>query len=150
MEPSAKRIRLSPADALAVARAMLEVARARLILRRLGAADISQLNLRAARRARGGPPDPGLVRRVARIVPVAARRVPWRSDCLVQAIAAQNWLAAAGVAGQIVIGVDRAGSDLESHAWLQVGETIVTGGAVDRYTVFLAGQGSDAGLLAND
>ena len=135
-----KVVGLSGRDLLAVARAFVEVARARLVLRRLGPGDIVRMNLRAAERSAGRPPEPRLVGRVARILPAAARRVPWRSDCLVQAIAAQNWLAASGVAGQIVLGVDRIGHGVEAHAWLRVGDRIVTGGSVDRYTVLLEGE----------
>ena len=80
-----------------------------------------------------------IVPRVARAIPAAAGIVPWRADCLVQALAARNWLAGKGIRGTIVLGVHRDVSGIEPHAWLRVDETVVTGGRIDRYTVLLDG-----------
>lgn len=68
----------------------------------------------------------------------AARLVPWRSDCLVQAMAAQRWLRREGRQTQLVIGVhkDPAGR-FEAHAWLRCGMVTVTGGDVARFTPLL-------------
>jgi len=75
---------------------------------------------------------------VSYVVPRIARVMPWRSDCLVQALAAQNWLATHQINSEIVIGVEKPGAmDFESHAWLKCGEVIVTGGKIDKYTVIL-------------
>jgi len=78
-----------------------------------------------------------LVRRVGYVVPRVARRLPWRADCLVQALAAQRWLSARGVAGVIRIG-GRIGPDgaFEAHAWLTVGDDIVTGWDIERLAEF--------------
>jgi len=64
-------------------------------------------------------------------------RTPWKSNCLAQALAAQVMLARRGVGSTLHLGVAREsirdGEDkLEAHAWLTVGETIVTGGAGHR------------------
>lgn len=82
----------------------------------------------------------------ARLFPGLARLVPWRSDCLVQAMAAQRWLMARGVATRIVIGVDRpTNADFAAHAWLSYGEKTVTGGEIERFTVLLGDEsGPDA------
>lgn len=78
-----------------------------------------------------------IVDRVAYAVPVMALRVPWRADCLVQALAAKRWLAGEGIASQIALGtaLDDDGGFL-AHAWLRVGNRIVTGGDVTRYHAF--------------
>ena len=76
-----------------------------------------------------------LVKRVAFAVPCIGARVPWRSDCLIQALAAQRWLARAGIAAPIDIGVRNAGA-FEAHAWLVVGGKIVTGGDISGFTPF--------------
>jgi len=90
---------------------------------------------------RSQPASPREASRIAWIafaLPRVANRVPWRSDCLVQAMAAQDWLSALGLASQIVIGVEKpADGDFGSHAWLTCGDTIVTGGESDRYTVIV-------------
>lgn len=69
------------------------------------------------------------------------RRVPWRSDCLVQAVAGQNWLMRRGIASKIVVGVARSGqTEFESHAWLARGDRILLGGNVDRFRPILEGK----------
>ena len=75
-----------------------------------------------------------LVDRVAFIIPRVAARVPWRADCLVQALAAERWLASAGIATRLTLGVPRdKRPDFEAHAWLTAGDRIVTGGDVSGY-----------------
>ena len=74
-----------------------------------------------------------LVERVAYALPVMGLRMPWRSDCLVQAVAARRWLASAGVAADICLGVVKDEADFRAHAWSKVGERIVTGGDVAEY-----------------
>lgn len=73
-----------------------------------------------------------LIERVAYIMPIMGLRVPWRSDCLVQAMAARRWLARGGVPSDLCLGV-RQDEGFEAHAWLRVGERIVTGGNVSAY-----------------
>lgn len=118
-------------------RAVVELAIARF---RLGTEETRELLRHAgALEARPSPPPQGqqsgaLVDRVAFAIPRVGRRVPWRGDCLVQALAAQRWLRRRGVATRLVIGVDKPGpSDFEAHAWLMAGDRVVTGGEVARY-----------------
>ena len=72
---------------------------------------------------------------IAWALSAAARRLPWRTDCLVQAIAAKRWLdrkrvhstfhiAAQGRYGDGTADHDR----LSAHVWLEVGGRPVTGG----------------------
>jgi Transglutaminase-like superfamily len=80
-----------------------------------------------------------LIARVAHAVPIMGLRVPWRSDCLVQALAARRWLASEGIASDLCIGVRVPGeADFAAHAWLKVGDTVVTGGDIAGYEPLLA------------
>ena len=72
-----------------------------------------------------------LVDRVAFAIPRVAVRLPWRADCLVQALAAQRWLGRHGIAATITLGVPRdKPAEFEAHAWLKAGEKLVTGGDI--------------------
>lgn len=56
--------------------------------------------------------------------------LPWRADCLVQAMAASRWLTRHGYSPRVSIGVTRNDrNELLAHAWTYVGEFAVTGGA---------------------
>lgn len=60
---------------------------------------------------------------------------------MIQAIAAQNWLAAKGLPSEIRIGVERPeATGFGAHAWLVHGEDVVTGGDVARYVVLLSSE----------
>ncbi len=137
-----KAIRLGPAGWADLARAVFELALAN---RRLNGRSMSELL---------GPNAPeslpagstglsaaqlGTIARVAFAVPRMGSRVPWRSDCLIQALAARRWLAGQGIASELCIGV-RAPREPEfaAHAWLRAGETIVTGGDIGGYAPLLA------------
>lgn len=75
--------------------------------------------------------------RISRAIGRAARVVPWRSDCLVQAEAGRRWIAAMGGAAEIRLGA-RKGPDgqLDAHAWLLCGGRVVTGGDIARFVPF--------------
>lgn len=77
-----------------------------------------------------------LVNRVVWAVRAVGARVPWRSDCLVQALAAQHWLATVGVGSTIHLGVKASDEPLDAHAWLKVGERVVLGGDIADYGEF--------------
>jgi hypothetical protein len=63
-------------------------------------------------------------------VGVVARRVPWDSRCLAQALAATWMLRRRGLEGTVSFGADRGESrQLLAHAWLRFGPRLVTGGA---------------------
>lgn len=81
--------------------------------------------------------EEGLVERVAYAIPRVAARVPWRADCLVQAMAARRWLASRGIGSTIHFGVPKGKQPaFEAHAWLTVGERVVTGGNISGYIPF--------------
>jgi hypothetical protein len=67
-------------------------------------------------------------------VAVAARRTPWRSLCLEQAIAAKMMLRRRGIASTMYLGVTA--RPVHAHAWVRIGDLNVTGGSdVDRFAV---------------
>lgn len=144
--PASRRLStLLAADPLrmgwACLRAAAELARARLMLVRLTARQIAALNSQADIAEQMAAPEQDILHKVqlvADTVPHIAPWLPWRADCLVQAIAAQHWLASHGLASQIVIGADKTiEAGFEAHAWLRRGEQIITGGVVSRYTTLL-------------
>lgn len=119
-------------------RGLAELMRARLVFARLEAKEIPGRNRMAKERAIRSA-DPATMARIGYVVPRISDRLPWRSDCLVQAIAAQNWLAAKGAASEIQIGVENpTGGGFGAHAWLMAGSDVVTGGEIERYHVLLA------------
>ena len=119
----------TPTDALL---AMVELGLARL-----------RLDSRSARAMAAAPADPNhdltpnqaaLVERVAFVIPRVAACLPWRADCLVQALAANRWLGRHGVATTLTLGVPRdKPAEFEAHAWLSAGTRIVTGGDISGY-----------------
>lgn len=65
-------------------------------------------------------------------VQTAAGQLPWRSNCLVQAIAAQRMLIKQDVSGVIYLGAASGTrvsdqSELMAHAWLKCGDNFITG-----------------------
>lgn len=58
-----------------------------------------------------------------------ARRVPWDSRCLTQALAATWMLRRRGLESTVSFGADQGdSSDFVAHAWLRFGSCLVTGG----------------------
>jgi len=74
------------------------------------------------------------IERLAWAIGVAGGHVPWRSDCLVQVMAADHWLARNGFKGEFHLGVtkDEEG-EFAAHAWLKWGELTVVGGRYDQF-----------------
>ena len=116
-------------------RAVFELARARITF-----ASISMREIQARNAAHNGAeisePAAALIGWIAYVIPRAAHRMPFRADCLVQALAAQRWLAAHGIGSSIVIGAERpADGPFAAHAWLECGTSVITGGETRQYTV---------------
>lgn len=83
-------------------------------------------------------------RRAANRVVSAARRLPWHSTCLVQAVAGTFLLAVRGIRGsKIRLGVRKGENGLEAHAWLLLGDTILLGGREAANFVALADIGNN-------
>ena len=79
------------------------------------------------------PRQAALVELVAYVLPVVGSRLPWRSDCLVQAMAGRHWLARSAITSDVCIGVRKDDQGFQAHAWLKVGGRIVTGGDISTY-----------------
>lgn len=78
------------------------------------------------------PPDARTLaggRAVAAAIEGAARRLPWTSTCLVRALAGRFMLRRRHIACALHLGVAKPADRLEAHAWLTVGDLILTGGA---------------------
>lgn len=75
--------------------------------------------------------------RIGWAIGAVARRTPWRSKCLEQAITAQALLKRRGLESTLYLGIARDETgDAAPHAWLRSGAVHVTGGAhVDHYAV---------------
>ncbi len=119
---------LSAAEARHLARALRMLLRAKAMHMRHPA---DELLARLRRPVAGGParlspPDPELMRWSLAAV---SRRLPWRSDCLVQALAGRLWMEEAGLSPEFHLAVqkDEEGG-LSAHAWLTLDGRIVTGG----------------------
>lgn len=117
----------------------MELARARLWVRSLSFASLApRLGVADLETAAASPSgrEPAL-RSVAWATAAAARRVPWRAQCLEQAIAAQRMLRRRGLASTLYFGIARdAERELAPHAWLRSGSVCVTGGPhVEHYAV---------------
>lgn len=123
------------------ARAFVELVRARISFASLEAKAIPRRNSRALETAlNDGQADQEILSRIAYVVPRLSDRLPWRSDCMIQAIAAQNWLSAVGVYSEIQIGVENPqDGEFGAHAWLKCGDLVITGGDISKYDLILAG-----------
>ncbi|KEO88637.1 hypothetical protein EH31_16915 [Erythrobacter longus] len=120
-------------------RGFWELVRARLIFERLEAKAIPARNKKAkAAAAIEQPISPARLARISYVIPRLSDRLPWRSDCVIQAIAAQNWLSSLGAASEIQIGVENPkDGEFGAHAWLLYRESVITGGDIAQYHVIL-------------
>jgi len=64
-----------------------------------------------------------------------ARRVPWQSKCLVQAMTAQRLLRDYGISSTLYLGVgrDKESGNMVAHAWVRSGPYSVCGGNGEGY-----------------
>lgn len=128
------------------AQAFVALIKARFAFGRLEAAEIPRRNAAAAAADVPETADELLADRIGFIVARLAKRLPWRSDCVVQAIAAQEWLARLGMASEIRIGVERPeDGPFAAHAWLVRKERIITGGDIARYSLLLGERETNLG-----
>lgn len=74
----------------------------------------------------GAAPDPALM---GWALQAWGKRVPWRADCLVQALAARLWLDRSGTAATLRLGARRVDGAILAHAWLELDGIPVSGGA---------------------
>lgn len=72
------------------------------------------------------------VRRIGWAIRTIAGRVPFRSDCLPQALAARVMLGRRGLPVTVVFGAALRDEALKAHAWARCGGVILTGNAARR------------------
>jgi hypothetical protein len=78
------------------------------------------------------------VDRLSWAIAVAAKHVPWRSDCLIQVVAAHRWMRRYHLRPDFYLGVTKADDGVfAAHAWLRYGDLTVTGGNYDRFSVLI-------------
>lgn len=71
-----------------------------------------------------------VVGQIAWAIATGSRYTPWRSNCLARAIAGKMMLRRRKISSTLYLGLKKNADKLEAHAWLRVGEQIVTGGAI--------------------
>jgi hypothetical protein len=132
---------LRPSDPLIGLQALLLFPVVALALRRWG---LRRVQARLARwSSRPAVPPAGVdatdeALRVAWVVEVAARRSPWRPNCLQRSVVLWWVLARRGLDGDLRIGVRRkpgspSGSrELDFHAWVEHGEVVLNDSALVR------------------
>lgn len=126
---------LRPAPLTDLMQAAFELGLART---RLHSSDVPALVAMPAQLAALNRRQGELVERVAYAIPRVAARLPWRADCLVQALAARRWLARKGISTTVKLGVLRDKQvDFEAHAWLMSGDRVITGGDIGGYEPFV-------------
>lgn len=120
-------------------RGLWELLGARIAFIRFTARDIGRLNQSAREVSQMDLPGyDAHIARIGYVLPRLSRRLPWRSDCLIQAMAGQNWLSACGIPSEIEIGVEQPeDGEFGAHAWLVQAGKVVTGGDVSRYATIL-------------
>lgn len=135
-----KLLQFSSQERADLVRAALALGKARLQLPYIDTTQFHQSQASQEKTVQNTSPAPQvveLIKRVTWATPRAARFVPWRSDCLVQAQAARNWLKRSGVQSEIQLGA-RTLTDgrMDAHAWLVCAGKIVTGGDITSFTPF--------------
>lgn len=69
------------------------------------------------------------MKKIGRVVAIISRHTPWKSKCLVQALAARAMLNRRGIENTLYLGVAKDGQNgMVAHAWLRSGTEVVTGG----------------------
>ena len=69
-------------------------------------------------------------RRIARMVEIAARKVPWRAMCFESALCLRTMLRRRGIASTLHYGIGgEQQGPLKAHVWLSVGGDVLIGGA---------------------
>lgn len=118
-----------------LATAAAELGLARIRLAGLAPGEITRNTMIAS--PTGSLDDERTIDRVAFAIPRMGARVPWKGTCLVQALAAQHWLARRGIGSEIVLGARKTGDKgIDAHAWLKAGDRIVVGGDPGGYQPF--------------
>lgn len=124
-------------DLRAALHALRHLTHARLLHARLPASRLIGRLRAAPDGPRTGRLDPEARARMRRTLIAVSRHLPWRSDCMIQSLAARMWLDRLGVPCTFRLGAARGPDGLAAHAWIEVEGEVVTGGrAVGRMAAF--------------
>lgn len=127
-----KVLRLSRFDWWLLFLATLYLARSAVLLRSRPVSDVIALASPQILKPDASGQKPASATRIGWAIGVAAKVVPWKANCLAQAVAASRLLRRCGCEPEIRIGVRRDGRELLAHAWVVCdGETIVGAGALE-------------------
>ena len=138
-----RALQLKPRDWLDLAVATVELGIARLSLAQAPHTDLLRVVPGSEAVERGTAER--RAERVRLAIARSSHRLPWRSDCLVQAIAARRWLARLGVPTELAIGVPEAQQEgFEAHAWLTHQGRVITGGDISQHVPLRAAADSVA------
>ena len=92
------------------------------------------------------PDERRQVERFAWALAVAANHAPWRSDCLLRALAGATWLTRRRLPFGFYLGVHKSAGALAAHAWLRCDDIHLAGGEADGYTALIAPARADHSL----
>jgi hypothetical protein len=112
--------KLSLSDWLALAEAWLGLLFSWILLR-LRSAESMGIPSRARSTGLFSAADFSAAKRLHRLVELASRLYPWPMTCLPRALALRWMLARRGVAGDLQVGVQKAASGMQAHAWVELG-----------------------------
>lgn len=130
-------LRLSAREWSYLAIAVFELLRARLRFAAVPTDQLlSALKGRAAASSLGAPGSGArdTLAGIAWAIAAAASRVPWRADCLVQALAADRWLRRRGFEPEFFLGVTKGDcGELRAHAWICCEGVTVTAAGDDAF-----------------
>lgn len=107
-----------------------------LLLKYRGFRRTEKLLARLSRSRRDQAPGLEQVQSIARMVSVAARRGPYRAQCLPQAISLWWMLGITGIASTVRLGIYKTNDGVEAHAWVLYNDEIIIGelARLDEYT----------------
>jgi len=128
-----------------VLEAIVRLTLAKLMLRGLPFREVAHLLTRAPV-ARISSQSPDQIRWAIR---AAVRRLPWKSVCFDQAIAAQRMLGRRGISADLVYGVRKQGAGFDAHVWVRLadGHLLVGGEEAPNFipiAIFRPGQQGEA------
>lgn len=118
-----RRARIRAAEWCLLPRIGLELWLAEVGLGTMGVGRMSNWMSAHVHSSRGPREDPSLdaarARRIAWLVQGVARRIPGKPRCLAQSLVLRRALAREGLAGKLIIGVQRRSGNLDAHAWVE-------------------------------
>lgn len=129
-----KASRLSLFDWWLLVLATLYLARAAVLLRSCPISNVVNLSAPKIQMAGKRRKGAGSATRIGWAISLSAKVVPWKTNCLVQAVAASLLLRRYGCEPQIRIGVRKDGPELAAHAWVDCNGTTIVGGRGDEFT----------------